>query len=311
MPTPSPKPFPYQHPHIPSRHMGRTVLVTPTQDIDLNVGHNNVIMNGMPIIRARDAQNQAHTVEGGINLTKIKKGILTFTQKKSDGTTASFTSGSATGGTGTFNIAAFTTSIFKIDGVSRTKNWFGGSALIASSGATYASLNTKTLIINVNGSGNQTVTFDNTCIDRSSTQTFIAAHTTGLQTAILNVTDLNYSTTKIGTGASLQIIGGTALSALGLTAGAPVNGSGDAADMSAVTRAEVVTALSSVLTGATVTDNGTNVVVTSNSTGSTSTVQLDAASTQTLGFDTNVHAGNGGPLTIEWSCEVFDPVPVT
>lgn len=319
--TPSSKPFPYQHPHIPSRHMGRAVFTTASVDIDLKIGHNNVIMNGMPIITSRGSGNQAVTVEGGINRNRLKKGVLTFTQKKSDGTDAAPTAGSTSGGTGPFNVTAGQTTKFKIDGGSaQTKTWAGTGGSITSSGATYASLDTKTLDFTNAGYAALalTVTFDNTCTDRATTITYLNTQF-GLVSAPLIATagsgsEIVISSTKKGTSATVTINpsagASTALAAMGFSAGQSGSGSGDAADLSAVTRAEAAAALAAAISGASFSGSGSNITATSNTTSATSSVQLDASSTQTLGFDTSLHSGVGGPLTIEWSCEVFDPVPV-
>lgn len=103
------------------------------------------------------------------------------------------------------------------------------------------------------------------------------------------------SSTKLGTGASLNVTGGTANGALGFTTGA-LAGTGNVADVAAVTVAEIKTIFEAAQSDCVVTNVGGAVKVASNTTGETSSVQITASGSTalavaTLGFDTALHIG--------------------
>lgn len=164
----------------------------------------------------------------------------------------------------------------------------------------YVLANNQTLTLSVNGGPVQTVTFltsefvDITNATRAEVAAVINAKATGVF-ATDTGTVVRITTDKRGTGASLNITGGTANGALGFTTGS-ISGTGNVADIEAVTTAEVETIVEAAVAGCTVTDVGGAVRITSNTTGPTSSVQVQASSTadDELGFDNAVHSGTTG-----------------
>lgn len=162
----------------------------------------------------------------------------------------------------------------------------------------------QTLTLDIDNTGTQTVTFN--------TAEFVAI---GAATALEVAAVINAETTGLsadttagapritadsrGTAAEIEIIGGTAQAILGFTI-ATTNGTGNVADIDSVTFAEVKTILEAALTngsGVTVTqEGGGEVTVTSLTTGTGSSIQIEATSTadDEMGFDNAVHSGTSG-----------------
>lgn len=98
-----------------------------------------------------------------------------------------------------------------------------------------------------------------------------------------------------GTGSHVEVTGGTANAVLGF-ATAVANGTGNVADVDAVTPAEIKTIVEAAVSGVTVTNVGGAVRIASNTNGSSSKVQVTAPSTadDELGFDNAAHMGSTG-----------------
>ncbi len=102
-------------------------------------------------------------------------------------------------------------------------------------------------------------------------------------------------TTWLGTGASINVTGGTANAILQYTTGL-LNGTGNVADVDAVTVAELETIFEAANADCVVTNVGGAVKVASNTTGPNSSAQITgtgstAAALTELGFDTALHPG--------------------
>ena len=97
-----------------------------------------------------------------------------------------------------------------------------------------------------------------------------------------------------GTNSHVEVTGGTANSALGFST-SEVDGTGNVADVSAVTAAEWVTIMTAITNG-TVEDYNDALLFTSTTTGGSGTVQIKASSTadDEMGFDNAVHTGTTG-----------------
>lgn len=99
---------------------------------------------------------------------------------------------------------------------------------------------------------------------------------------------------QYGSGSQAQIIGGTALVALGLVAGS-ASGTGNVANVNEVTAAEVMAVVNATATGmaASVTANN-GVTLATVGTGDSATIQVNAAGTTAtgLGFDAGLHRGS-------------------
>jgi phage tail sheath gpL-like len=103
-----------------------------------------------------------------------------------------------------------------------------------------------------------------------------------------------------GTGSHVQVTGGTANAAGALNfSTTEADGTGNVADVSAVTAAEWVTIMTA-LTNGTVEDSSGALLFTSTTTGGSGTVQVKAASTadDEMGFDNAVHSGSAGGTAV-------------
>ena len=112
-------------------------------------------------------------------------------------------------------------------------------------------------------------------------------------TATAGGTRVTITSDRRGTSSGVEVTGGTANAALGFALGA-VAGTGNVADIDAVTPAEVKAVVEAAVAGVTVTSEADRVRITSNTLGPTSSVQVQAASTadDELGLDNAVHSGN-------------------
>jgi hypothetical protein len=165
---------------------------------------------------------------------------------------------------------------------------------------TYALTDGWTLTLKVNQGPVQTVTFNTSefvaigAATAEEVAAVINAEATGIQATVTSGgTKVTITTDRQGTGAYLEITGGTANAALGF-ATAETQGTGDAVDSAAVTAAEMKTLIEGDVTGCTVSEAvGGYLTVTSNTTGVGSSVQVEAASTadDELGFDNATHSG--------------------
>lgn len=113
--------------------------------------------------------------------------------------------------------------------------------------------------------------------------------------AVTNATKVTVYTDHLGSGAGLNITGGTANAVLGFATGNQA-GTGNVADINAVSVAEVKTVVEGAVTGVTVSNVGGKTKVARNTTGTGATVQVTGASTAAakLGLDNAVHAGSAG-----------------
>ncbi len=200
----------------------------------------------------------------------------------------------------TFALVDGDTLSFKIDGGASDVATFNAAAatLTAGNTETYALSDGQTLTVKIDGQTTaQTVTFN------TSEFVDIGAATAAEVAAVMNAeltgcsVDVNAGAPRItsdskGTDSEIEVTGGTANAALGFST-SPVNGTGDAADADAVTVAELKTLVEGDVTGVTVTSDGGYFRATSNTTGSSSSVQVEAVSTMDtkLGLDNATHSG--------------------
>lgn len=173
----------------------------------------------------------------------------------------------------------------------------------AANSATYALTNGMNLTVKINGGSVQTIVF--------STGAFVSigAATTAEINAVINAAlhggfaDANGGKPRInsdtlGTGSHVEVTGGTSNSVLGFPT-SPVNGTGNVVDSGAITVAELKTIIEAAITGGsgvTVSNVGGAVQIASNTTGGSSSVQVNASSTadDELGLDNALHSGGTG-----------------
>jgi hypothetical protein len=162
---------------------------------------------------------------------------------------------------------------------------------------TYALVNGNTLLIAIDGGSIQTITF--------LTAEFVAiGAATALEVAaVINAKIVGASadgssgsvvvtSDKRGTGSTVDVSGGTGNGVLGFTTG-PISGTGNVANIDAVTVAEVKTIVEAAVAGVTVTDVSGAVQIVTDTVGATGDIQVAASSTadDELGLDNAVHAG--------------------
>lgn len=160
----------------------------------------------------------------------------------------------------------------------------------------YALVDSQTLTVEIDGGSVQTITF------LTAEFVSIGAATAAEVAAVINAKISGAScdvvggapriiSDKLGTASLVDVTGGTAAAAFGFPAA--VAGTGDAADSTEVTVAEIKTLVEGDVSGVTVTDEGGLVRISSNTTGLASLVHVQAASTMDtkLGLDNAAHAG--------------------
>lgn len=153
--------------------------------------------------------------------------------------------GGATAGahTGTnsapFNLEPAATLLVKVDGTGAlTATFDAAAATKAGSGATYASMNGKTLVIQMNSDGDdQTVTFTAGATDAATTAAQINAQLRGGR-AVVNTTQVDLVSDIRGTSSKVEVkAGSTGTVETGQAVGS-ATGTGDVANIDAVTHAE-------------------------------------------------------------------------
>lgn len=158
----------------------------------------------------------------------------------------------------------------------------------------------QTLQIRIDNGGVQTIIFDTSDfldISAATQAEVVAAIAAQLADAVVSPAGEGFtiaSTTK-GTHSSVQIVGGTATGALGMSAGIAV-GTGNVADITAVTIAEIKTIVEAAVSGVTVVDYAGGLRITASVPGTAGKLQIQSASTAAdeLGLDTVEHRGNTG-----------------
>lgn len=162
----------------------------------------------------------------------------------------------------------------------------------AGAGLAIVDLTGLTLILAIDGGAQQTVTFAGT----DTTAALVAAAINNQITggfASENGGEVDISSDKRGSGSSVEIVGGTALGEIGHSVGT-ASGAGNVADVDAVTAAELV-ALLSTLVGATPSVNAGKVRITHDTAGVASTLEITTAPAA-LGFPAGSVAGVASAL---------------
>lgn len=170
----------------------------------------------------------------------------------------------------------------------------------------FALSNGMTLNVKVNRGTAQPITFltaefvDITNATAEEVAAVINAKIVGATaTASSGGTKVTITSDRKGTGSYIQVTGGTANASGALNfATTEVQGTGNVADVSAVTAAEWVTIMSAITNGTAANDGG-KLRLTSTTTGSGGTVQVKSASTAdtAMAFDNAVHQGTAGGTT--------------
>ncbi len=215
------------------------------------------------------------------------------------------TAGSVLGtNTAPFVFTAAGTLVIDPDGVGDETATFDAAAATqtGSNTETFALSDGQTLTFGVNGGSVQTATFNTAEFVAIGAATalevaaVINAETTGVQVDT-SAGAVRITTDRLGTAASIDTFGGTAAAALGFSGSEA--GSGDVADISAVTVAEIKTVVEADVvggSGVTVNDVSGAVQIVSNTTGVSSSITVNATSTMdtVIGVDNATHSGTTG-----------------
>lgn len=152
------------------------------------------------------------------------------------------------------------------------------------------------LDLDINGGGTQSFIFDGTETTAENVSDLINLTATGFTAADDGAGAVEFTTTKQGTGATIEVLASSTaglLAALGLVAGTDT-GTGDVADIEAVTAAELVTVVNADTTGLVASDNGGYLLLTADSVGTASRIQVTGgAVNDALAFSTDEQSGSG------------------
>lgn len=205
---------------------------------------------------------------------------------------------------GPYNLEPGDTLIVDTDAISPTTATFNAAAASRESSAeTWDLSGGKTLLVAIDGGSVQTINFQdsNFAVPAAATAIEVAAVINaglvgGSAAVTSGGTKVTISSDKRGTGSSVNVSGGTANAGLLAFTTGSTSGTGNVANIDAVTVAEVKTVVEAAVTGITVSNVGGAVKISRNTTGTGATVQVTAASTadDELGFDNAVHAGGTG-----------------
>lgn len=225
------------------------------------------------------------------------------------GTTATAVGGAVTSGNaGPWNLEPGQTLDIHVDedgGGPETVTFDAARAVRAGSGLSIVDLTGLTLILSVDKGDSQTITFAGTESTAQDVADTINASLLG-GVAVVNTGEVDLYGDIRGTDGEVDITGGTALTEIGHSIGTTA-GTGDVANINAVTFAELAARIAADVVTATVTvteETTGEATITSDTTGVSSSVMVEATSTATgFGFDNTLHSGSaessGAVVTID------------
>jgi len=195
-----------------------------------------------------------------------------------------------------WNLDAGQTLVVDVDaGGDATATFLATSGLKAGAAGTFAASAAETLDISIDGGPTQTITFG----AGTETTAELYAQVINAQllgaAAIINAGEIDIKSDSEGTASSVNIIAGsgTILAKIGQALGL-VAGTGNVADINAVTFAEAKTVIEAAIAGLTVNQlAGLELSLVSNTLGVASSIQVNVTSTATVfGFDNVLHSGS-------------------
>ena len=228
------------------------------------------------------------------------------------GTVAVASAGAVTSGNiGPFNLEPGQTLIVHCDedGAGPDTVTFDAARATTAGGApAIAAMNGKTVIFNVDNGETQTVTFTAAAVDVPTTLAELNGQSVNCSWIDDGGGNMDAFSDLYGTDSEFDITGGTALVEIGHAIGTD-NGTGDCADIDAVTFAEAKIVIEADVinpaTGVTVTAEVSGAItVTSDTTGAGSSVQMEVASTAVgFGFDNALHSGSASSVGTVIVCD--------
>lgn len=240
----------------------------------------------------RVTSTSAGAGSGVVVLATLDTSVATLFQFVSPSTN----SGSTLSGQGPFHLEADQTLVVAMDGGADLEFVFEATrAAKTGAGADFPNVpEDGTLVVSVDGGPSQTIIFELGDTTAEAVAARINASLVG-GAAIVVGGQVNLLSDSRGLGSRVEVLAGsTAATQTGQAVGA-ASGTGNVQNIGAVTAAEVVAVMEGLI-GGTASVEGNAVRITSGTTGASSTVQIQAASTATnLGFAVGVH-GPGGTL---------------
>ncbi len=203
--------------------------------------------------------------------------------------------------TGPWDLEPGDTVIGVVDGGSPATATFNATAAAreCATAETYALTNNWTLTVKIDGGSVQTVTFitaNFVSIGAATAEEVAAVINAKLvgasATATTSGTKVTITSDKRGTGSHVEVTGGSANGALGFNT-AVMNGTGNVANIDAVTFTEAKTVIEAAIAGVTVTNASGAAKVSTTASGSSHTLVISAGSSadDEFGFDNATHTG--------------------
>lgn len=233
--------------------------------------------------------------QGAVNATVVVKckiigpGVFQISGYNKDGASSLMTYGEIASAAGPFNVTVPSSLGLEIDGTPVARAWAGTLASIQGVDGTFVGLNGTTLGVKVGNAAPVTVTFT-TESDAAGVAATIQAAVPGTTTAFAFNSQVRINSVIYGTSARLEITSGNPL--VGFTTGMLSNGTGDAANMSAMTRQELVTALTSI-SGLRAYDTGSVVKISSATLGSSGSIKVTSGAAPFSFLSGTVVSGSG------------------
>jgi hypothetical protein len=191
------------------------------------------------------------------------------------------------------------TIVVSVDGGGNLTATFNATAASRDSGnGPFALVNGQQLTVSVDGGPVQTLTFATGefanigAATPAETAAAINGKITGAKATVVG-SAVRLTSDKRGLGSGVNVTGGTANAVLGYTTG-NIAGTGNVQNIDAVTSAEFKTVVEGAVAGVTVTAESGRQRITSNTSGGSSSVQVQVASSadDEIGFDNALHAGS-------------------
>lgn len=249
-----------------SGHHATPVLSMRDKPVVVNLGLGHINFAPYAMIEDQGASNNPTVC---LKCKIVGPGMFQISPYNKDGAPSLMTYGEISSVSGTFTVPVPSSLGLEIDGVPVSRAWVGTLASVQGAGGTFVGLNGTTLGVKVGNAAPVTVTFT-TEADAAGVAATIQANVPGTNVSF-GGGQVRINSTIYGTSSRIEITSGNPL--VGFTTGMVSAGTGDAADMSAMTRQELVTALTTI-PGLRAYDTGTVVRISSMTLGGTGTIKV-------------------------------------
>lgn len=259
----------------------------------------------------------SYTVLAGATETTVATALAAAINALSAGTTAANGGPASVTGSvaGPWALANGDTLLVAVDadvpGSPDTATFSGTAAARESASDTYDLSGGKTLTVKIDGGSTQTITFvdGNFAVPSAATAAEVAAvinaQIVGASSLVTSTDKVTIKSDTLGTGSHVEVTGGTANVALAFSTSV-ADGTGNVADLSAVTFDEAKTIIEAA-TDATVTSDSGKLKLSSSTSGTSSKVLVTSSSTadDEFGFDNATHTGAAAGTAL--TCTADDP----